>query len=86
MQEKESGKDGLQILRKKFFCSTNYGRYVENGTYKMEARPFAMEAAQGPEFKNAVREAMIGNDGIVNAYVKQVSKELDGILKKISRN
>lgn len=35
-----------------------YGRYVENGTYKMEARPFAQYAAQDQALKLAIDEFM----------------------------
>ena len=64
--------------------AAGYGRYVHDGTYKMEARPFAMEAAESPEFKKAVDEAILGKNGILNAYVKQVARQYDAILKQIA--
>lgn len=66
--------------------AADYGRYVHDGTYKMEARPFAKLAAEGPEFKKAVDEAILGKDGILNAYIKQVGNEFDGVLRRISRS
>ena len=66
--------------------AANYGRYVHDGTVKMEARPFAEEAANSPEFRRAVDNAMVGKDGLLNAYVKQVSKDLDRVFKKVSKS
>jgi len=37
-----------------------YGKFVEEGTYKMEARPFAENAANSPEMRMAVDEFMNG--------------------------
>lgn len=65
--------------------AAGYGRYVHDGTYKMEARPFAELAAEGPDFRKGVDEAIMGKDGILNAYVKQVGKDLDAIFKKINK-
>lgn len=62
-----------------------YGKYVQDGTYKMEARPFAQLAAEGPEFKKAVDEAILGKNGILNAYVKQVARDFDKVLKDMSK-
>jgi hypothetical protein len=38
--------------------SAYYGRYVENGTYKMTARPFAQYAANSDALKAAIDEFM----------------------------
>jgi hypothetical protein len=46
-----------------------YGRYVENGTYKMEARPFAQYAAQSDALKVAIDEFM-------QTQVKQTVEDL----------
>lgn len=65
--------------------AAGYGRYVHDGTYKMEARPYAKEAASGPEFQKAVREAIMGKDGLLDLYVKKVGNDLDKVMKGLNR-
>ena len=59
-----------------------YGKFVEEGTSKMEARPFAKIASEDPALKRAVDEVLSGNDGPVNAYLKVVMSDLDKVWKK----
>jgi hypothetical protein len=47
-----------------------YGQYVEKGTSKMEARPFAETAANSSEVRNAIREYQ-------NSEVDEVRKEIN---------
>lgn len=41
----------------------DYGKYVHNGTRKMQRRPFGELAAESPEFKKAINEFMNGKVG-----------------------
>ena len=51
-----------------------YGKYVQNGTWKMKKRPFAEIAAESPEFKAAL-------DGYINTTV--VAGKLDAFFANI---
>ena len=59
-----------------------YGKFVEEGTSKMAARPFAKIASEDPQLKRAIDEVMMGNDGPVNTYAKLIQADLDRIWKK----
>lgn len=52
----------------------DYGKYVQNGTWKMKKRPFAEIAAESPEFKLAL-------DGYINTTV--VAGKLDSFFANI---
>lgn len=56
-----------------------YGKFVEEGTYKMEARPFAENAANSPEMKLAVDEFMKGK---VDELMVQWEAKMDKNMKK----
>jgi hypothetical protein len=53
-----------------------YGKYVQNGTYKMKKRPFAEIAAESPEFKKAL-------DDYINTTV--VAGKLDAFFLNIDK-
>lgn len=54
-----------------------YGKFVEEGTYKMEARPFAENAANSPEMKLAVDEFMKGKvDELMIGWEEKMSKDM----------
>jgi hypothetical protein len=48
-----------------------YGTYVENGTYKMEARPFAYEAANSNEVRKEVRAYQDSQVEQINADIQK---------------
>jgi hypothetical protein len=56
-----------------------YGKYVQNGTYKMGKRPFAEIAAESPEFKAALDDYI--NDNIVkgklDSFFDNIDKEME---------
>jgi HK97 gp10 family phage protein len=54
-----------------------YGKFVEEGTSKMEARPFAENAANSPEMKVAVDEFMNGKvDELLVDWEAKFSKDM----------
>lgn len=55
----------------------DYGKWVEEGTSKMEARPFAEYAANSPEMKLAVDEFMKGKvDELMVQWEERMSKQM----------
>lgn len=66
-----------------------YGKWVEwgNGTGvgAGNPRPFAEDAANSRELQNAVNEAMVGRDGIIQSYLSQVKGELDSVWAKVKK-
>ena len=62
--------------------SAYYGRYVENGTYKMKARPFAQYAAQSDALRAAIDEFMQTQ---VSTTVNQLGDKLAVSLGKIGK-
>ena len=59
-----------------------YGVFVEEGTYKMKARPFAAEAANSDQFKSMIDDYM---KSIVQTTVMETVKSMDTNLKKYSK-
>jgi hypothetical protein len=59
-----------------------YGRYVQNGTYKMEARPFAQYAANSDALKLAIDEFMQTQ---VSTTVKDLGDKLAVSLDKFGK-
>jgi hypothetical protein len=57
------------------FSNPDYAKYVQYGTSKMEARPFAQIAAQSVEFKKA-------KDAVMNV---EASKVLDGVFANLDK-
>ena len=57
-----------------------YGKWVEwgNGTKSGYGvpRPFAKDANDDPELKRAVDAALLGNNGLINRYVKAINAEI----------
>jgi hypothetical protein len=60
--------------------AATYGKYVENGTYKMEARPFAQYAADSSELAQAIDEF---NKGKVEEVAKDALSRLSISLGKL---
>lgn len=60
-----------------------YGEYVHQGTYKMDARPFAEEAAKTPTVKRAINNAVKGviDDDVLPAIRKMMDKAFINMLK-----
>jgi hypothetical protein len=62
--------------------AATYGKFVENGTYKMEARPFAQTAANSMELAQAIDEF---NKGKVEEVAKDTLSRLSISLGKIGK-
>jgi hypothetical protein len=62
--------------------AATYGKFVENGTYKMEARPFAQTAANSMELAQAIDEF---NKGKVEEVAKDTLSRLSISLGKLGK-
>lgn len=60
-----------------------YGTYVEKGTYKMKSRPFAYNAANSKETKQAIREYQ---DSIVLEIHTNVNKRVTTIFESMNKS
>ena len=60
--------------------AATYGKYVQNGTWKMEARPFAEYAANSTELAQAINEF---NKGKVEEVAKDTLSRLSISLGKL---
>lgn len=62
--------------------AATYGKFVENGTWKMEARPFAQTAANSTELAQAIDEF---NKGKVEEVAKDTLSRLSISLGKLGK-
>jgi hypothetical protein len=62
--------------------AATYGKFVENGTWKMEARPFAQTAANSMELAQAIDEF---NKGKVEEVAKDTLSRLSISLGKLGK-
>jgi hypothetical protein len=62
--------------------AATYGKYVQNGTWKMEARPFAEYAANSTELAQAIDEF---NKGKVEEVAKDTLSRLSISLGKLGK-
>ena len=62
--------------------AATYGKYVQNGTWKMEARPFAEYAANSTELAQAINEF---NKGKVEEVAKDTLSRLSISLGKLGK-
>jgi HK97 gp10 family phage protein len=68
-----------------FYSPTDayYGKFVEKGTYKMKARPFAGNAVNDPQVQKAISEYQNSVvDEINNNLFKQISVSFKSLGKK----
>ena len=70
-EDKKTGKITFQFN----FQQPDYAKYVQYGTKKMKARPFAQLAAQSPEFI-AAKDRLVG---------KEAQELLDGIFSDLDK-
>jgi hypothetical protein len=64
-----------------------YGKWVEwgNGTQSGYGvpRPFAADAGKDPELKRAVDAAMLGNNGLINRYIKAINADIEDEMESL---
>jgi hypothetical protein len=62
--------------------AAEYGKFVENGTYKMKARPFAEMAASDTQFTKALNEYF---DASMEAELDKQWKSIESKFTKLSK-
>jgi len=77
-------KSGNRSTIKLFYSPTDaaYGKFVEKGTYKMKARPFAGNAVSDPQVATAVSEYQ---NSVVDDINKDIFKQVSVSFKSLGK-